>query len=126
MGGGFGSDGRLARGVRPPRGSNLSAFLNAGGGREEAMESRKRYSSFLDEATGYTQKQRGDKAKEEAKKFSKAKSAIKMAHKTMEMSTGLDAATVEKAHAMIAELESMIESGTAPSEGKVKKLNDQL
>ena len=37
-----------------------------------------------------------------------------------------NAATVEKAHAMIAELESMIESGTAPSEGKVKKLNDLL
>jgi hypothetical protein len=27
---------------------------------------------------------------------------------------------------MIAELQSMIEEGTAPSEGKVKKLNDLL
>ncbi|MDG1558114.1 MAG: DUF5611 family protein [Candidatus Poseidoniaceae archaeon] len=122
----FGTDGKLALDVQQLKGSDLSAFLSADGGREEAMESRKRYSSFLDEATGYTPKQRGDKAKEEGKKFSKAKSAIKMAHKTIEMSTSLGAATIEKAHAMIAELESMIESGTAPSEGKVKKLNDLL
>lgn len=90
------------------------------------MESRKRYSSFLDEATGYTPKQRGDKAKEEAKKFSKARSAIKMAHKTIEMSTSLTQDTIDTAHSMIAELEAMIEAGTPPSEGKVKKLNDLL
>ena len=69
----FGADGKLALDVQQLKGSDLSAFLSADGGREEAMESRKRYSSFLDEATGYTPKQRGDKAKEEAKKFSKAK-----------------------------------------------------
>ena len=92
----------------------------------EAGKKRRRYSSFLDEATGYTPKQRGDKAKEEAKKFSKAKSAIKMALKTIEMSSSLSDETIAKAHEMIAELESMIESGTAPSEGKVKKLNDLL
>ena len=48
----------------------------------------------------------------------------KMAHKSMEMSTKLTDEVKEKALSMIAELESMIESGDAPSEGKVKKLND--
>jgi hypothetical protein len=122
----FDSDGKLALDVAQLKGSDLSAFLNAEGGREQAMESRKRYSAFLDEATGYTPKQRGDKAKEEAKKFSKARSAIKMAHKTIEMSTSLTQDTIDTAHAMIAELEAMIEAGTPPSEGKVKKLNDLL
>jgi CRISPR/Cas system-associated exonuclease Cas4 (RecB family) len=78
----------------------------------------------LDEATGYNGKQRGDKAKEEAKKFSKAKGAIKMAHKSMKMSSKLTDELRDKALGMIAELESMIEAGDAPSEGKVKKLND--
>ncbi len=106
------------------KGEGLSDFLSSDGGREQAMESRKRWSGFLDQATGYNAKQRGDKAKEEAKKFSKAKSAIKMAHKSMEMSTKLTDEVKEKALSMIDELESMIESGDAPSEGKVKKLND--
>ena len=52
------------------------------------------------------------------------KTAIKMAHKSMQMSTKLTDEIKEKALAMIAELESMIENGDAPSEGKVKKLND--
>ena len=122
----FDADGKLALDVNQLKGSELAAFLSADGGRDQAMESRRRYSAFLDEATGYTPKQRGDKAKEEAKKFSKARSAIKMAIKTMEMSSSLTQETIDKANAMIAELESMIEEGTAPSEGKVKKLNDLL
>ena len=65
------------------------------------MESRKRWSGFLDEATGYNAKQRGDKAKEEAKKFSKAKSAIKMAHKSMELMKNLDQATIDQANELI-------------------------
>ena len=52
----FDTDGKLALDVQQLKGSDLSAFLSADGGREEAMESRKRYSSFLDEATGYTPK----------------------------------------------------------------------
>ena len=120
----FDSDGKLAVDVEQLKGEALSDFLSSDGGREQAMESRKRWSGFLDQATGYNAKQRGDKAKEEAKKFSKAKSAIKMAHKSMEMSTKLTEEVKEKALLMIAELESMIESGDAPSEGKVKKLND--
>jgi len=88
------------------------------------MESRRRWSAFLDEATGYNAKQRGDKAKEEAKKFSKAKSAIKMAHKSMEMMQDLDPAVIETANMMIADLEATIDSGKAPTDTQVKKLND--
>lgn len=122
----FGNDGKLVMDVNQMKGEDLSAFLSAEGGREQAMESRKRWSSFLDEATGYSPKQRGDKAKEDAKKFSKAKSAIKMAHKMMEMSTSIDQETIEKANTMIAELQEMIDSGNPPSEGRVKKLNDLI
>ena len=49
-----------------------------------------------------------------------------MAHKSMEMSSSFSQETIDKAHEMIAELENMIEAGNAPSEGKVKKLNDLL
>ena len=122
----FGTDGKLVMDVNQMKGDDLNAFLSADGGREQAMESRKRWSSFLDEATGYSPKQRGDKAKEDAKKFSKAKSAIKMAHKMMEMSTSIDQETIDKANTMIAELQEMIDSGTPPSEGRVKKLNDLI
>jgi len=120
------NDGKLQVEVEQMKGDDLSNFLSQDGGRENAMQSRVRWSTFLDEATGYSPKQRGDKAKEQAKKFSKARSAIKMAHKSIEMSTTVTQETIDKAHAMIAELEKMIEEGTAPSEGKVKKLNDLL
>jgi hypothetical protein len=122
----FGSDGKLVVDVEQMRGEELSNLLSSDGGRERAMESRKKWSSFLDEVTGYSPKQRGDKAKEDAKKFSKAKSAIKMAHKMMEMSKTVDQATIDIANTMIAELQTMIDSGTPPSEGKVKKLNDLI
>ena len=112
--------------VEQMKGDALSDFLSADGGREQAMQSRSRWSGFWDQATGYSGKQRGDKAKEQAKKFSKARSAIKMAHKSIEMSSSITQETIDKAHAMIAELEEMIEAGNAPSEGKVKKLNDLL
>lgn len=116
--------GKLQVDVVQLKGSDLEAFLSADGGREQAMESRRRWSSFLDEATGYTAKQRGDKAKEDAKKFSKAKSAIKMIRKSIEMSTTVTQETIDTAESMIAELEDMIERGEAPSEGKVKKLSE--
>ena len=116
--------GKLQVDVTQLKGSDLEAFLSAEGGREQAMESRRRWSSFLDEATGYTAKQRGDKAKEDAKKFSKAKSAIKMIRKSIEMSTNVTQETIDTAESMIAELEGMIERGEAPSEGKVKKLSE--
>lgn len=119
-------DGKLQVDVEQMKGDDLNSFLSQDGGREEAMASRTKWSNFLDGATGYSAKQRGDKAKEQAKKFSKARSAIKMAHKSMEMSSSFSQETIDQAHAMIAELEKMIEAGTAPSEGKVKKLNDLL
>ena len=119
-------DGKLQVDVEQMKGDDLSNFLSQDGGRENAMQARTRWSSFLDTATGYSAKQRGDKAKEQAKKFSKARSAIKMAHKSIEMSSSITQETIDKAHEMIAELEKMIEDGNAPSEGKVKKLNDLL
>ena len=121
--GSYDDAGKLAVDVVQLKGADLAAFLDSDDGREKAMESRKRWSGFLDDATGYSAKQRGDKAKEEAKKFSKAKSAIKMAHKSMELMKNLDQATIDTAHQFIAELEAKIEAGTPPSETQVKKLD---
>ncbi|MGB1419784.1 MAG: DUF5611 family protein [Poseidonia sp.] len=121
--GSYDDAGKLAVDVVQLKGGDLANFLDSDDGREKAMESRKRWSGFLDEATGYSAKQRGDKAKEEAKKFSKAKSAIKMAHKSMELMKNLDQATIDQANELIAMLEEMIEAGTPPSETQVKKLD---
>lgn len=122
--GSYDNGGKLAVDVEQLKGADLAAFLDSENGREQAMESRKRWSAFLDDATGYNAKQRGDKAKEDAKKISKAKSAIKMAHKSMELMKNLDQETIDKAHELIASLESVLESGNLPSETQVKKLND--
>ena len=118
------ANGKLEVDVTQLKGDDLEAFLSADGGREQALESRRRWSAFLDEATGYSAKQRGDKAKEDAKKFSKAKSAIRMIRKSIEMSTTVTQETIDKAEAMISELEEMIERGEPPSEGRVKKLSE--
>ena len=119
----FDNDGKLVVDVEQLKGEALGEFLSGDGGREQEIESRKRWSGFLDQATGYNAKQRGDKAKEEAKKFSKAKSAIKMAHKSMELMKNLDQDTIDQAHTLIASLEEMIEAGNPPSETQVKKLD---
>jgi hypothetical protein len=121
--GSYDDAGKLAVEVAQLKGSELSTFLDSDDGPSKAMESRKRWSGFLDEATGYSAKQRGDKAKEETKKFSKAKSAIKMAHKSMKLMKNVDQATIDKANELIASLEAMIEAGTPPSETQVKKLD---
>ena len=121
--GSYDDSGKLAVDVVQLKGGDLAEFLDSDEGPAKAMESRKRWSAFLDEATGYNAKQRGDKAKEEAKKFSKAKSAIKMAHKSMELMKNLDQATIDQANELIANLEAMIEAGTPPSETQVKKLD---
>lgn len=121
--GSFDAAGKLAVDVEQLKGSALGEFLEGENGREMAMESRRRWSGFLDDATGYSAKQRGDKAKEEAKKFSKAKSAIKMAHKAMDL-MDVSAETQAKAHDLIEKLQGMVDAGTPPSEGQVKKLND--
>ncbi len=122
--GSYDDAGKLAVDVEQLKGADLAAFLDSENGREQAMESRKRWSAFLDEATGYNAKQRGDKAKEDAKKLSKAKSAIKMAHKSMELMQNLDQGTVDSALEAIANLEAIIEAGNLPTETQVKKLND--
>jgi hypothetical protein len=120
----YDQSGKLAVDVEQLKGAALGTFLESEEGPSQAMESRKRWSSFLDEATGYNAKQRGDKAKENAKKFSKAKSAIKMAYKSMELMKNVDVSTIEKANELIAALEEKIEAETPPSESMVKKLND--
>ena len=121
--GSYDDAGKLAVEVMQLKGGDLTSFLDSDDGPTKAMESRKRWSGFLDDATGYNAKQRGDKAKEETKKFSRAKSAIKMAHKSMELMKNLDQATIDKANELIASLEAMIEAGTPPSETQVKKLD---
>ena len=65
----FDDDGKLVVDVVQLKGDDLGELLSKDGGREIAMESRKRWSGFLDQATGYNAKQRGDKAKEEARNF---------------------------------------------------------
>ena len=122
--GSYDDAGKLAVDVVQLKGAELGAFLESDEGPQKAMESRRRWSGFLDEATGYNAKQRGDKAKEDAKKLSKAKSAIKMAHKSMELMKNLDQSTIDKAHELIALLEEKVASGNPPSETQVKKLND--
>ena len=121
--GSYDDAGKLAVEVVQLKGADLATFLDSDDGPTKAMESRKRWSGFLDDATGYNAKQRGDKAKEETKKFSKAKSAIKMAHKSMDLMKNLDQETIDKANELIASLQAMIDAGTPPSEGQVKKLD---
>ncbi len=109
----FDEDGKLAVDVQQLKGGDLQNFLERDGGREEAMESRKRWSSFLDESTGYNAKQRGDKAKENGKKVAKAKSGINMARKLMELSSKVTDEQRAKAEEMIAEVEQKLEEGNA-------------
>lgn len=80
----FDEKGRLVVDTEQMRGEDLRAFLGQDGGRDAAMAARGAWSSFLDEVTGYTPKQRGDKAKEAAKKMSKSRSAVKLARNFME------------------------------------------
>ena len=94
---------------------------------EVAMDSRKRWSAFLDEATGYSAKQRGDKAKEFAKKGSKAKSGISQARKFMEMATNLSDETKAEAESMIEEIEAALEAGdNTKAAGRAEKLGKLL
>ena len=94
---------------------------------EVAMDSRKRWSAFLDEATGYSAKQRGDKAKEFAKKASKAKSGISQARNFMEISTNITDEVREKAEEFITTIETLLESGdNTKAESTAKKLSKLL
>ena len=94
---------------------------------EVAMDRRKRWSAFLDEATGYSAKQRGDKAKEFAKKASKAKSGINQARKFMEMATNISDETQAEAESMIEEIEAALEAGdNTKAAGRAEKLGKLL
>ena len=106
----YNEKGKLVVDVEQMKGEDLSNFLSGEGGREKAMESRQRWSGFLDVATGYSAKQRGDKAKEGAKKASKAKSAISQGRHLMKMAD-FDKEVVEKAEEIISEIEDALESG---------------
>ena len=119
----YSAEGKLVVDVVQLKGEELSAFLNNEGGRELAMESRNQWSKFLDVATGYNSKQRGDKAKENSKKISKSKSAIKMAHKFMELSTSLTDETKQAAYELIADIESKLEQNNAT---RAMSLSDKL
>ena len=119
------AEGRLVVDVVQLKGENLQAFLDENG-MEVAMESRRRWSTFLDDATGYNAKQRGDKAKEEAKNISGAKSTINMARKTLELSTSLDDAGKQAILDRIDALQAILDEGKSPTEGMIKKLKDLL
>ena len=88
-----------------------------------AMEDRKRWTTFLDAATGYNSKQRGDKAKEWAKKASKAKSGISAARHFMSMSENTSEDLVSQAESMITEIEEALEQGdNTKAAGRAEKL----
>ncbi len=90
---------------------------------KSAMEDRKRWTSFLDKATGYNSKQRGDKAKEWAKKASKAKSAISASKHFMEMSDSVSMEKKEQAEALIEEIEGLLkDSENTKAAGRAEKL----
>tara|TARA_B100000029_G_scaffold249279_1_gene246143 strand:- start:5305 stop:5820 length:516 start_codon:yes stop_codon:yes gene_type:complete len=92
-----------------------------------AMDDRKRWTSFLDAATGYNSKQRGDKAKEWAKKASKAKSAISAARHFMSMSENMPDELVSQADSMIAEIEEALEQeDNTKAAGRAEKLSKLL
>ena len=123
----FNEKGKLDVEVEQMKGSDLGDFLESDGGREKALESRKRWSNFLDAATGYNPKQRGDKAKEAGKKISKAKSSISMARKLMSISEKMTDDTKDQAEVLIAEIETKLEEGDGTRAASLsEKLNKLL
>ena len=89
-----------------------------------AQDTRKRWTTFLDESTGYNSKQRGDKAKEWAKKAAKAKSAISSAHHFMEMSDSIAEDKIGQANSLIEEIESLLNANeNTKAAGRAEKLN---
>ena len=92
-----------------------------------AMDARKRWTQFLDEATGYNSKQRGDKAKEWAKKATKAKSGVSSARHFMSMSENLAEDVKSQANALIEEIEEALENGeNTRAAGRAEKLGKLL
>ncbi len=92
-----------------------------------AQDTRRRWTSFLDESTGYNSKQRGDKAKEWGKKASKAKSAVSAARHFMEMSQNLSEDIKAQAEDLISEIETALEDNdNTRAAGRGEKLNKLL
>jgi hypothetical protein len=92
-----------------------------------AMDSRKRWSAFLDEATGYNAKQRGDKAKEFAKKAAKAKTGISQARHFMGLATNLADEKKAQAEELISTIEDLLAAGdNTKAESTAKKLGKFL
>ena len=88
-----------------------------------ANDDRRRWSAFLDEATGYNSKQRGDKAKEFAKKAAKAKSGISQARNFMKLATNISDDVVAQAEEYISTIEGLLEAGdNTKAESTAKKL----
>ena len=106
----YNAKGQLVTDVEQMKGSDLEEFLSSDGGREKAMDSRRRWSEFLDSATGYSPKQRGDKAKESAKKASKAKSAVSQARHFMKLSDVSEEKSA-LAEELITEIQECIDRG---------------
>ena len=92
-----------------------------------AMDVRRKWTIFLDEATGYNSKQRGDKGKEWAKKASKAKSAISSARHFMGLSENLSDEVRAQAESMIEGIEAALTQGdNTGAAGRAKKLTKSL
>jgi|TARA_B100001105_G_scaffold249595_1_gene236715 hypothetical protein len=88
--------------------TNVPPNFDDPGAMKIAMDSRKRFTQFLDDSTGYNSKKRGDKAKEWAKKASKAKLAIKAARHFMEMSSNISDEDAATAESLIEEIEAAL------------------
>ncbi len=89
-----------------------------------AQDSRKRWTQFLDEATGYNSKQRGDKAKEWGKKAAKAKSAVNAARHFMKMSSNVSEEVKAQAESLIEEIETALEENeNTRAAGRGEKLD---
>jgi len=92
-----------------------------------AMDTRKRWTSFLDEATGYDAKKRGDKAKEWVKKATKAKSAVAASKHLMSMAKNLSDEKREAAQDLIDEIETALSEGeNTRAAGRADKLTKLL
>ena len=107
----YNKEGKLVVDVEQSKGADLSDFLSADGGREAALSSRAAFSAFLDSATGYNSKQRGDKAKEDGKKAGKARTNVKMARKLMSISTKITDEMKVQANEFIVQIEEKLDEG---------------
>jgi hypothetical protein len=98
--------------------------VEADGKTSFAQDSRRKWTLFLDEATGYNSKQRGDKAKEWGKKASKAKSAVNAARHYMKLSSNVSEEVKTQAESLIEEIESALKQGeNTKAAGRGEKLN---